>query len=200
MLEIVEIIKPAKQGMTMPFLCNASDEHAYYVKGYAATVSGLMKEWLGSHLALAFGLPVPEFKIAFLDPDLVNCFGGMAISQLKGGYVFASKQMPSVTELKYETVNKIDAQLKLSVLLFDLWVENEDRTLSEKGGNPNLLWKSNESGLYVIDHNLIFDEGFNKREFKQLMQHPVIYLYQPPLFGKILPMEFCNLTLFLDDD
>ncbi|MBT5967534.1 MAG: hypothetical protein HON51_04910 [Gammaproteobacteria bacterium] len=41
---------------------------------------------------------------------------------------------------------------------------------------------------------------FKPREFKQLMQHPVIYLYQPSLFGKTLPMEFCNLTLFLDDD
>jgi len=165
MLEIIEIIKPARQGMTMPFLCNASNRHAYYVKGYAATIPGLMKEWLGSHLALAFGLPVPEFSLAFLDPDLVNYWGDMAVYQLKGGYVFASKQVPSVTELKYETVNEIDAQLKLSILLFDLWVENEDRTLSEKGGNPNLLWKSDESDLYVIDHNLIFDEDFNKKEF-----------------------------------
>lgn len=164
MLEIVEIIKPAKQGMTMPFLCNASDGHAYYVKGYAATVPGLMREWLGTHLALAFGLPVPEFSLVFLDSDLVDIYGSAA-SELRGGYVFASKQVPSVTELKYETVNKIDAQLKLSVLLFDLWVENEDRTLSENGGNPNLLWKSDESNLYVIDHNLIFDEAFNKKDF-----------------------------------
>jgi hypothetical protein len=50
-------------------------------------------------------------------------------------------------------------------LIFDLWVENADRTLTEKGGNPNLLWKSDESGLYVIDHNLIFDDEFNKVDF-----------------------------------
>jgi hypothetical protein len=71
----------------------------------------------------------------------------------------------SVTELKFETVIKIDTQLKLSVLIFDLWVENEDRTLTEKGGNPNLLWKSDESKLYVIDHNLNFDDTFNKVNF-----------------------------------
>ena len=50
-------------------------------------------------------------------------------------------------------------------LIFDLWVENQDRTLTEKGGNPNLLWKTDKSELYVIDHNLIFDDEFNKTDF-----------------------------------
>lgn len=165
MLEIVEIIKPADQGRTTPFLCNASDGNAYYVKGYAASVAGLMKEWLGANLAQAFGLPVPSFQIGFLDKRLVDSYGGLATSELKGGYVFASKQISSVTELKFETVKKIDTALKLSILIFDLWVENEDRTLTEKGGNPNLLWKSDESKLYVIDHNLIFEDTFNKADF-----------------------------------
>ena len=48
MLEIEELIRPADQGRTTPFLCNATDGHAYYVKGYAASVAGLMKE--GSNL------------------------------------------------------------------------------------------------------------------------------------------------------
>jgi hypothetical protein len=165
-LEIEEIIRPADQGRTTPFLCNASDGNAYYVKGYAASVAGLMKEWLGAHLAQAFGLPVPPFQIALLDDRLADSYVGAAASELKGGYVFASKQVPSVTELKFETVKKIDTQIQLSVLIFDLWVENLDRNLTEKGGNPNLLWKTDESvGLYVIDHNLIFDDEFNKVDF-----------------------------------
>lgn len=167
MLEIVEIIKPAKQGQgrTQPFLCKASDGRLYYVKGCAATNAGLMKEWLGAHLAQAFGLTVPPFQIAFLDPELAKCYGSLAVSALKGGYVFASEQIASVTELKFETIKTLNAELKLSVLIFDLWIENEDRTLSTKGGNPNLLWKTDGSGLYVIDHNLIFDDTFNKTDF-----------------------------------
>ena len=165
MLEIEELIRPADQGRTTPFLCRASDDQNYYVKGYAASVAGLMKEWLGANLAEAFGLPVPPFEIALLNTKLVDSYGGTAASELKGGYVFASKQVSSVTELKFETLRKINAQLKFSVLIFDLWVENEDRALTEKGGNPNLLWKSDESELYVIDHNLIFDDKFNKADF-----------------------------------
>lgn len=165
MLEIVEIIRPAKQGFTTPFLCRASDYKAYFVKGYAATVAGLMREWLGAHLATTFGLPVPPFAIAYLDESLVKAFGGQATSALKGGYVFASRQVLAANELKFDTVKKIDLNLKLRVLIFDLWVQNVDRTLTETGGNPNLLWKADESGLYVIDHNLIFDQDFDKSSF-----------------------------------
>ena len=165
MLEILEIIRPAKQGRTTPFLCNASDGNAYFVKGHAATVAGLMREWLGAHLATTFGLPVPPFAIAYLDERLVKAFGGLAASELKGGYVFASRHVPAANELKFDTVKKINLKLKLSVLIFDLWVQNGDRTLTETGGNPNLLWKADESGLYVIDHNLIFDQNFDKSSF-----------------------------------
>jgi hypothetical protein len=55
-------------------------------------------------------------------------------------------------------LSQIDKQLRRDVLMFDAWVRNEDRSLTQKGGNPNLLWS--ENSLYVIDHNLIFDKGF----------------------------------------
>jgi len=52
-------------------------------------------------------------------------------------------------------------------------VQNGDRTLSEHGGNPNLLWGGyfsndlirKDNCLYVIDHNLIFDPSFNAKRF-----------------------------------
>lgn len=91
MLDIVELIRPAAQGITRPFLCNASDGHAYYVKGYGASIAGLMKEWLGANLALAFGLPVPPFEIALLDNGLADSYDGEAASELKGGYLHPNK-------------------------------------------------------------------------------------------------------------
>jgi len=67
---------------------------------------------LGAHLAQDFGLPVP-FQIALLDDRLADGYNGAAASEHKAGYVFASKQEHSVTELKLEAVKKIDAQLKI---------------------------------------------------------------------------------------
>ena len=132
---------------------------------FSMTDRGLIKEWMGANLAEVFGLPVPPFEIAILDSALANAYTGKAASELRGGLVFASKQVPSATELKFETTHSIDKLTKLSVLIFNLWVENEDRTLSDLGGNPNLLWKTDDSKLHVIDHNLIFDGEFNLGNF-----------------------------------
>jgi hypothetical protein len=34
----------------------------------------------------------------------------------------------------------VPVALALDVLVFDWWLRNEDRHLTESGGNPNLLW------------------------------------------------------------
>lgn len=51
--------------------------------------------------------------------------------------------------------------------MFDWWLHNADRTLSEKGGNPNLLWDQEFSRLAVIDHNQAFDARFDPQLFVQ---------------------------------
>ena len=59
------------QGRTNPYLCKGDDGKQYVVKGSSATCAGLVKEWIVAHLAKDFGLPIPDFKIAWLDHDLV---------------------------------------------------------------------------------------------------------------------------------
>jgi hypothetical protein len=54
-------------------------------------------------------------------------------------------------------IEQIDPTLRARILLFDWWVVNGDRTLSEHGGNPNILWVHHEHRPFVIDHNLAFD-------------------------------------------
>ncbi len=69
------------------------------------------------------------------------------------------------------------------LLLIDLWIQNEDRSLSPLGGNPNLLveqipplpkddpegalWvdQSRREMLWAYDFNLAFDEDFNRERF-----------------------------------
>jgi hypothetical protein len=70
-----------------------------------------------------------------------------------------------------------------ALLLADLWLQNEDRSLSALGGNPNLLveqihslsendpegalWKDQprREMLWAYDFNLAFDEDFNRERF-----------------------------------
>ncbi len=167
MLEIYEIIECAVQGRTSPFLCKASDNKNYYVKGLAATASGLIKECIAGSLAHAFDLPIPTFQVAYLDGALTKAYGQNALKSLGSGYVFASECIDSTTEFKYEMLKQVVPSLQRDILLFDLWIQNEDRALSDLGGNPNLLWQSQsgQSKLHVIDHNLAFDEDFEKRQF-----------------------------------
>ena len=56
-------------------------------------------------------------------------------------------------------VSSIPEATKREMALFDWWILNGDRTLSESGGNPNILWAAPDLGPYVIDHNLAFDES-----------------------------------------
>jgi hypothetical protein len=87
---------------------------------------------------------------------------------LGSGYVFVSEKIESATDFKYHLLHEISPQLQKTILLFDLWIENEDRTLSKDySGNPNLLWQSSSHQLYIIDHNLAFDSEFNLALFKE---------------------------------
>ena len=63
---------------------------------------------------------------------------------------------------------QVDALTRKDVVLFDWWVHNADRTLTEKGGNPNLLWDLQHSKLAVIDHNQAFDTDFDQHRFVEL--------------------------------
>ena len=181
MLEITKIKKRSNQGMTQPFLCEGSNGKTYYVKGKAANASGLIKEWLGAQLANAFVLPLAPCQILYVDSStLVKYYSEEAIYDLAEGgegYVFGSEEITSCTEIKYDEIGKISPERQKDILLFDLWVYNEDRTLSELGGNPNLLWQSEQLKLYVIDHNLIFDHDhksfWETHIFRQIIRdHP----------------------------
>lgn len=160
MIEIIEILRPAQQGRTTPWLCKGEDGLLYYVKSHRATHKGLAREWLGAQLAKAFGLPIPEFLIVNLPASLIKLYGDLP---LIAGEAFASRLVPQATDFTFDRIADTPENLKKAIFLFDFWVQNEDRTLSALGGNPNLLW-CNQS-IVVIDHNLIFPETFSLKDF-----------------------------------
>lgn len=164
-LEVIEIQQRARQGFTEPFFCEASDGLTYVVKGKMATTAGLIKEWLGANLGKAFGLEIPDFNIIHVDRLVLETHDDGAMNSLGPGPAFASRCISPVYELNMSMIPDISLKVQQDILIFDAWVRNSDRTLSELGGNPNLLWDGEKA--HVIDHNLIFEPELSAIDLRE---------------------------------
>ncbi len=166
-VQIVEVLRRSEQGATKPFICRGDDDHTYFVKGRGASRQSLIAEYLCGRLARRLHLPIADFEIVEIPEQLIKASLLPDINELGDGLAFGSKAFPHVQEIQYIHVAKIKPALAKDVLVFDWWIQNQDRTLSSKGGNPNLLWDQTDAKLVVIDHNLAFDKSFDKRAFSE---------------------------------
>lgn len=162
---IEEVQGRAKQGVTEPFICQGDDGAVYFVKGIGAGRRSQICEWVAAQLASAFGLPIADYVLAEVPAELIENQVRADIGQLGAGIVFASRQIPHADELTVTTRGLVPADVAKDVLVFDWWLHNEDRHLTELGGNPNLLWDVRAAELAVIDHNQAFDRGFDANRF-----------------------------------
>ncbi len=153
-----------EQGFTQPFLVRAQDDALYVAKGHTTARKGLFAEWLCAHIGRALDLPIPPFALLEVTPDLLSMMGPEAVD-LGAGIAFGSRLEPLAQELTLHQTAQVAPDLRRLVLAFDWWLENADRTLSDTGGNPNLLWRTTEPNLLVIDHNLAFDSKFDPTRF-----------------------------------
>ncbi len=165
---ITEVIRRSEQGVTRPFFCRASDHKLYWVKGASAGKRALCCEWIAGRLARELNLPIPNFRVLNVDRDLVEFSARDDIADLGHGQVFGSEHVENVQEITVRDIKRVPERLQLQILLFDWWIKNSDRTLGEKGGNPNLLWDvASENKIHMIDHNLAFDGDFQSASFLQ---------------------------------
>lgn len=162
---IEEIMGRARQGITKPFICRGDDGHVHYVKGQVAGRRSLVCEWVAAQLATSFGLPIADYALAEVPAELIIPGQKPDLSQLGAGIVFASRELPHVQELSVTTRALVSVEQATDVLVFDWWLHNEDRHLTELGGNPNLLWDIQTEQLAVIDHNQAFDPDFDSARF-----------------------------------
>ena len=110
-IPIVEVIGPAAQGKSIPFLCGGSDGHRYYVKGQQTNRASLWREWVCGHLAQALGLPLPPFFLVQLDPALVKELpkDQQAIGSLPA---FGSREQPHAAWLELGISQRVPAELQ----------------------------------------------------------------------------------------
>ncbi|MDZ4287040.1 MAG: HipA family kinase [Prosthecobacter sp.] len=187
-VDIIEVLGRADQGMTRPFVCRGGFA-TYFVKGAYAGKRSLCCEWVAGRLIQrvlpSMPLGIPAFAMAQVPRELIEGSARKDIRDLGEGLAFASMQIWDGRELTWSAAQSWSDEIMAMLLLLDLWLQNEDRSLSELGGNPNLLvtqvpplpdW--NEEGalwagqsrreiLWAYDFNLAFDTKFNRQQFFQ---------------------------------
>lgn len=186
-LTITEILGRAEQGMTRPFVCRTDSWMTCYVKGAYAGRRSLCCEWVAGRLAQAIlgGIPlgVPVFAMTEVPGILIEGSARKDIQDLGAGLVFASMRIEDGQELTWSAAQGWPQETMATLVLLDLWLQNEDRSLSALGGNPNLLvtsvpplpdwdeegelWKNQprREMLWAYDFNMAFDEQFNRDRF-----------------------------------
>ncbi|MDZ4263414.1 MAG: HipA family kinase [Pseudomonadota bacterium] len=159
-VQIVEILRPAEQGRSGPYVCRGEDDHLYFVKGRNTGRRSQIAEWICAHLAIALDLPLAPFAMVEIVPELLK-ETSPAMQEIGAGLAFGSQEYRSALWYELEQVDKTNVKLQRDILVFDWWVHNSDR-LSH---NSNLLWDASQEKLVVIDHNMAFDPDFIRSEF-----------------------------------
>jgi hypothetical protein len=153
-------------GVSRPFRCIGEDDAEYFVKLKNTGWNQLVKEWIGGRLAQEMGLPAAEIAQVRIPRELVA--GAVELEKELGyGVAFGSRRVEPAERLAMAFVPE-DPDGRLSrILLFDWWIRNSDRALTETGGNPNLLWQFDPGRVVIFDHDNAFDEDFDPGAFWQ---------------------------------
>jgi len=153
-------------GVSRPFRCIGEDEAEYFVKLKNVGWNHLVKEWIAGRLAQEMDLSAAEIAQVRIPPELVAGNAELE-SELGHGLAFGSRRVSPAERLALAFVPE-DPDGKLSrILLFDWWIRNCDRSLTETGGNPNLLWQLDPGRVVMFDHDNAFDSNFNADHFWQ---------------------------------
>lgn len=128
-------------------------------------------------------LGVPLFMLAEVPQVLITGSARHDIGDLGDGRVFASIRVEDGQELNWSAAQGWAEETIAALLLLDLWLQNEDRSLSARGGNPNLLVtqidrlpdddpeaahskdQPRREMLWAYDFNLAFDDQFDRGRF-----------------------------------
>ncbi|HVG20153.1 MAG TPA: HipA family kinase [Blastocatellia bacterium] len=154
-------VTPLREGGSLPAIIEADDDGMYVLKfrGAGQGPKALIAELVAGEIARASGLPVPEIVFVELDPELARTEPDPEIQDLiraSGGLNLALDYLPG-TVMFDPVAEKPDAGLASSVVWFDAFVTNVDRTPR----NANLLmWHRR---LWLIDHGaaLYFHHTWN---------------------------------------
>jgi hypothetical protein len=144
-------VTPLREGGSLPAIVEADDDGLYVLKfrGAGQGPKVLIAELLCGELGRELGLPIPEIVFVELDPVLGQNELDSEIQALvtaSAGLNLALDYLPGSLAFDPLSVGSVDPLLASSIVWFDAYVMNVDRTPR----NPNLLaWHRK---LWLIDH------------------------------------------------
>jgi hypothetical protein len=154
-------VTPLREGGSLPAIVEADDDGMYVLKFHGAGQGpkALIAELMAGEIARASGLPVPEIVFVELDPALARTEPDPEIQHLiraSAGLNLALDYLPGVVTFD-PVAEQPDADLASSVVWFDAYVTNVDRTPR----NTNMLMWHHR--LWLIDHgaSLYFHHTWN---------------------------------------
>ena len=157
-------VLPLREGGSLPGLVEADDLGTYVVKfrGAGQGRKALVAEIIVAELARSLQLRVPELVLIEVDPLLARAEPDQEVQDLlraSAGANLGVDYLPRA--LGFEpVVDRVDPALAATVVWFDAWVLNVDRSWR----NPNLLrWHGD---MWLIDHGaaLYFAHNWPTRE------------------------------------
>ncbi|WP_076418037.1 HipA family kinase [Colwellia sp. UCD-KL20] len=194
MIDIVEIQQQMVQGKTRPWLCVGDDGKQYVVKRLNAGINGCVYEWVAGNLGRIFGLNIPDLVLVNVDECLVEYDSNLQM-ELGSGIAFASRFQGGLNEVNYGELILANKDRLIELYIFDYWIRNDDRTLTEKGGNPNLYQNLISKELVVFDHNLAFALDFDLAIFKDTHVASFLLKGQADLFQQPINRQKYELRL-----
>jgi hypothetical protein len=143
-------VTPLREGGSLPAIIEADDDGMYVLKfrGAGQGPKALIAELVAGEIGRAAGLPVPEIVFVELDPELARAEPDPEIQDLirsSPGLNLALDYLPGSVMFDPVAASP-DAELASSIVWFDAFVTNVDRTPR----NTNMLmWHRR---LWLIDH------------------------------------------------
>lgn len=184
---LVRYITPLREGGSLPALAEADDGFKYVVKfrGAGHGEKALVADFLGSEIARAAGLLVPEQVFLNLDEYFGQAEGDEEIQDLLkwslGLNLGVHYLNGAMTADPY--VNHIDSSLASKIVWLDTFITNVDRTIK----NTNMLLWHGE--IWLIDHGAAFYFHHNWTDWQKSALTPFPYIKDHALIHKATDME-----------
>nr|WP_301538112.1 HipA family kinase [Providencia rettgeri] len=186
-LEVTEAIRQMDAGSTEPVLCSCDDGNLYVVKSNASVSRReLIHEYVASVLAKKINLPIPDFAIVHIPSDIIDFLPPHLRGKLACGYAFASQYIEDSASISFTLAHQlIDIQKQKEIYLFDRLINNSDRSLTQLGGNVNIIYNVKKQSYYLIDHNLAFASDCDIEMFEYHVFSPRNRDWQYDMFDAI---------------